>query len=335
MNVIRSQRLKRGKRLPIQRTYIMKNTRIIFILFSLLFIGINAQTSIQGGYIELTNEEYLELINVNQENELNGKYYVRELKDKKLIALHKIEYQKGKKQGEWLHFMIFRKRGTLDLSTIENYENDQRNGYYYNSDNGFTFTEEGLYEKGKKEGLWNVTKSGSKEKINYKNGKKHGSYWRQDASGVIVKGSYKKGEKLDDWTIEDLSGNAITEGNDDTSNVSITETDTTPKGLQTIEGTIQKPNGTIAPIAVVRVQLSDSSCAYAFTDFDGKFSIEIDNTKITPTSYIEIVLERFPKKTVLFSEFTNLQTISLDKGRNKISYDEYRSYYKSMKDCHL
>lgn len=312
----------------------MKNTRIIFALFSLLFTAINAQTAIQGGYIELTNEEYAELKDLNKENELNGKYYVREFKDKKLIALHKIEYQKGKKQGEWLHFMIFRKRGSLDLSTIENYENDQRNGYYYNSDNGFTFTEEGLYEKGEKEGLWNVTKSGSKEKINYKNGKKHGDYWRQDASGVIVKGSYKKGEKLDDWTIEDLSGNAIKE-EDATSVTATTETSTTPKGMQTIEGTIQKPDGTIAPIAVVKVQLSDNSCAYAFTDFDGKFSIEIDNTKITSTSYIEIVLERFPKKTVPFSEFTDLQTISLDKGRNKISYDEYRAYYKSMKDCHL
>ncbi|WP_378295265.1 hypothetical protein [Aquimarina rubra] len=310
----------------------MKNTLFTIILSLLFSIVMHAQSPIEGSYVELSQEEYDKLAQINQENELNGKYYIREFKDKKLVGIHKIEYRKGKKEGEWLHFLIFRKKGTLDLSTIENYEDDQRNGYYYNSDNGFTFTEEGNYEKGKKEGLWNVTKGGSKEKINYKNGKKHGDYWRQDESGVIVKGSYKKGEKLDDWTIEDLSGNPQTtiEGG-----TQITESPVTASKEQTIEGTVHKPDGTIVPIAVVKLQLSDTACAYAFTDYDGKFSIEIDTNKITSDSYFEIVIDKFPKKIVPFSDFSNQDTFVLEKGRKKVTYDEYRNYYESMKDCHL
>jgi len=313
----------------IQLTGIMKATGTLLIALLFSFI-IKAQTPIEGGYIQLSYDEYTELIEVNKENELHGKYYVREFNDdKKLIGIHKIEYIKGKKTGEWLHFLVFRKKGVIDLSTIENYENGLRNGYYYNSDNGFTFSEEGRYEKGKKEGLWYVTKGGSKEKINYKNGKKHGDYWRQDASGVIVKGAYKKGEKLDNWVIEDLSGN--TKSMDDNSESVIADGSNT--SVQTIEGIIHKPDGTIAPIAVVRLQLSDTSCAYAFSDFEGKFAIEIDKSHVTPDSYFEIVIEGFPKKVVSFSAFTNKSAITLEKGRKKISYDEYRSYYQSMKDC--
>ncbi|WP_299437579.1 hypothetical protein [uncultured Aquimarina sp.] len=310
----------------------MKNSHIIFIGLLLVTFITKGQTPIQGGYIELTKDEYTELIEVDQENELDGKYYVREFKDKKLIAIHKIQYRKGKKHGEWVHFLIFRKKGTLDLSTVENYEDNQRNGYYYNSDNGFTFTEEGYYEKGKKIGLWNVTKGTSKEKINYKNGKKHGDYWRQDASGVIVKGTYKKGQKLDNWTIEDLSGNTRTD-KEGTSAALISETSIKTTGVQTIEGVIQKPDGSIVPIAVVKLQLTDSSCAYAFSDYDGKFSMEINTDKITPNSYFEIVIEGFPKKTISFSAFSSQNTIVLEKGRKKISYNEYRNYYESMKDC--
>ncbi|WP_378176842.1 hypothetical protein [Aquimarina sp. SS2-1] len=309
----------------------MRNTRFLVILVLLFSAVMQGQSPIEGGYIQLSQEDYNDLSKTNQENELDGKYYVREFKDDKLVGIHKIEYRKGKKEGEWLHFLIFRKKGTLDLSTIENYENGQRNGYYYNSDNGFTFTEEGYYEKGEKEGLWNVTKSGSKEKINYKNGKKHGDYWRQDASGVIVKGAYKKGEKLDNWTIEDLAGNTKTasEGN----NPIATGTATTIPSKQTLEGTVQKPDGSIVPIAVVKLQLSETSCAYAFTDYDGKFSIEIDSNKISSDSYFEIVIDKFPKKIVPFSDFSNQDTFILEKGRKKVSYDEYRSYYESMKDC--
>ncbi|MDH7444356.1 hypothetical protein [Aquimarina sp. 2201CG14-23] len=313
----------------------MKNSHFIFIGLLLITFFTKGQTPIQGGYIELTYDEYTELIEINQENELDGKYYVRQFKDKKVIGIHKIEYRKGRKNGEWLHFSIFRKKGTLDLSTIENYEDDLRNGYYYNSDNGFTFSEEGYYEKGKKEGLWNVTKSGSNEKINYKNGKKHGDYWRQDASGVIVKGAYKKGEKLDNWTIEDLSGNTKNQGENTSISSQPTEASSATSGIQTVQGSVQKPDGTIAPIAVVRLQLTDTSCTYAFTDFDGNFDIEIDYDKITENSYFEIVIEGFPKKIMPFSDFSDQDAITLDNGRKKITYDEYRSYYESMKDCHL
>ncbi|WP_299245475.1 hypothetical protein [uncultured Aquimarina sp.] len=313
---------------------IKRHSPIILILSLLFSFVMKGQSPIEGGYIQLTNDEYNELIEINQENELNGKYYVREFKDKELIGIHKIEYRKGKKHGEWLHFLIFRKKGALDLSTIENYEDDQRNGYYYNSDNGFTFSEEGNYEKGQKQGLWYITKGGSKEKVNYKNGKKHGDYWRQDASGVIVKGAYKKGEKLDNWTIEDLSGNIKTQGEDTSTTLTSTTPDITTQ-IETIEGNIHKPDGSIVPIAVVKLQLSDTSCSYAFSDYDGKFSIEIDTNNITPNSYFEIVIEGFPKKTVPFSEFSNQDTIVLEKGRKKVSYDEYRNYYESMKDCHL
>ncbi len=309
----------------------LKNVHFIFLISLLFSLITKGQTPIQGGYIQLTQDEYKELIDLNQENELDGKYYVREFKDEKIIGIHKIEYRKGKKFGEWLHFQNFREKGTLDLSTVENYEDHQRHGYYYNSDNGFTFTEEGYYEKGEKEGLWYVTKEGSKEKINYKNGKKHGEYWRQDASGVIVRGAYKKGEKLDNWTIEDLSSNI--EKTEENSINPITEASIPTTGAQTIEGYIQKPDGTIAPIAVVRLQLSDNACAYAFSDFDGKFIIEIDTGKIASNSYFEIVIEGFPIKKLPFSEFSNQNTIVLDNGRKKVSYDEYRSYYESMKDC--
>ncbi|WP_299898987.1 hypothetical protein [uncultured Aquimarina sp.] len=310
----------------------MKKILILLILSGIFHSGMNAQTPVEGGYIELTKKEYDDLLNPEEENELHGKYYVREFKDKKLIGIHKIEYQKGKKHGEWVHFLIFRKKGTLDLSTIENYEDNVRNGYYYNSDNGFTFTEEGYYEKGLKEGLWNVSKGGSKEKINYKNGKKHGDYWRQDASGVIVKGEYKKGKKLDNWTIEDLAANTRTEEQPQVLSQA-PDTPTVSGGLQKIEGTIQKPDGSIVPIAVVKLQISDSSCAYAFTDYDGKFTIEINTSKISDNSYFEIVIDGFPKKVLPYSDFSNQNTITLEKGRKKITYEEYRSYYESMKDC--
>ncbi|MHA7058117.1 toxin-antitoxin system YwqK family antitoxin [Aquimarina sp. M1] len=304
----------------------MKNTLVIVLILLLICTTMQGQAPIEGSYIQLSQEEYNELKKINQENELDGKYYVREFQDKKLVGIHKIEYRKGEKQGEWLHFLIFRKKGTLDLSTIENYEDDQRNGYYYNSDNGFTFTEEGNYEKGKKEGVWNVSKGGSTEKIQYKNGKKHGDYWRQDASGVIVKGTYKKGEKLDNWTIEDLSGNTHT-------STQVAETSGITQKQQTIEGTIHKPDGSIVPIAVVRLQLMDTDCAYAFTDYDGKFSIEIDTNQVASNSYFEIVIEGFPKKIVPFSDFSNKGIIVLDNGRKKVTYDEYSEYYESMKDC--
>ncbi|AXT56061.1 hypothetical protein D1815_09965 [Aquimarina sp. AD1] len=310
----------------------MKKSHIVFTFVLLFSFIVKGQTPIEGGYIELSKEEYNELLEINKENELDGKYYVRELKDKKVIGIHKIEYKKGKKHGEWVHFLIFRKKGSLDLSTVENYEDNERNGYYYNSDNDFTFTEEGYYEKGEKVGLWNITKSGSKEKINYKNGKKHGDYWRQDASGVIVKGTYKKGKKLDNWTIEDLSGNTTTEVNPNITH-QISETSTSNVGIKAIEGTIKKPDGSVVPIAVVKLQLSDESCAYAFSDYDGKFKIEIDTNKITTNSYMEIVIDGFPKKTIPFSEFSNQNTIVLEKGRKKVSYEAYRAYYESMKNC--
>ncbi|SEL83620.1 Antitoxin component YwqK of the YwqJK toxin-antitoxin module [Aquimarina amphilecti] len=310
----------------------MKNSHIIFTLALLFSFMVKGQTPIQGGYIELSKNEYDELLEINKENELDGKYYVREFKDKKLIGIHKIQYKKGKKHGEWVHFLVFRKKGVLDLSMVENYDDNERNGYYYNSDNGFTFTEEGYYEKGEKVGLWNVTKSGSKEKINYKNGKKHGDYWRQDASGVIVKGAYKKGKKLDNWTIEDLSGNT-TEQIEANTTYQVSATPTNEASIQPIEGSIKKSDGSVVPIAVVRLQLSDNSCAYAFSDYDGKFNIEIDTNKISGSSYFEIVIEGFPKKKILYSEFSNQSTIVLDKGRKKVSYDEYRAYYESMKNC--
>ncbi|MBW1297613.1 hypothetical protein [Aquimarina litoralis] len=310
----------------------MKKT-LTFVLLAFLFcLNGKAQSPVEGGYIELTKKEYEDFLNPEEENELNGKYYVREFKDKKLIAIHKIEYLKGKKHGEWVHFLVFRKKGTLDLSTIENYEDNERNGYYYNSDNGFTFTEEGYYEKGLKVGLWNVSKGGSNEKINYKNGKKHGDYWRQDASGVIVKGAYKKGKKLDNWTIEDLAGNTKTV-QDPKIPTQIPNTLPVAGGLKTIKGDVKKPDGSVVPIAVIKLQISDTSCAYAFSDYDGKFNLEIDTSKITNGSYFEIVIEGFPKKVISYSDFSDQNTIVLENGRAKVSYEEYRSYYESMKDC--
>ena len=313
----------------------MRNKKIIFIALLLFTFVIKAQNYDQEGYEELTHKEYIELIEGNKENKLNGKYYVREFKDEKIVALHRIEFQKGKKQGEWLHFKIFRQKGTLDLSTIENYDDDERNGYYYNSDNGFTFTEKGIYEKGKKEGLWSFTKGDSNEKINYKNDEKHGEYWHQDGSGVIIKGSYKKGEKLDNWTIKDLDGNTSPLVKDAPPVKPDPKTPLDTDTLETITGTIQKPDGTIAPIAVVRLQLSDTSCAYAFTDFDGNFSMEINKKKITPSSFFEIVIEGFPKKIISFSRYSSQKTIVLDDGSTKITYDEYRAFYESMGSCSL
>ncbi len=317
----------------------MKNIQLLSSLLFLLSYSIHAQNPVEGGYIQLTAEEYNTIVEINKENELDGKYYVRQVKDNKIMAIRKIEYLKGKKHGEWLHFLTFKKKEILDLSIVENYEDDYKNGYYYSSDNGFTSTEEGYYKKDKKEGIWYVTKMGSKEKIFYKDGKKHGDYWRQDESGVIIKGAYKKDKKHGDWTIQDLSGvTTILQENEeatssaDTSNVTPSTDDSSISSLQ---GRVLKPTNAAAPIAVVRLQLTEFSCAYAFTDVEGKFSIEYDTTKITPDSYFEIVIEGFPRKTISFSEFSSNSTMILDKRGKKVAYEEYRSFYQSMKDCNL
>ena len=311
----------------------MKTIQIISVVLTLLLCQYTkAQVSFEGSYKQLTFKEYTALTESDSKNKLNGKYYVREFKDKKLIGIHKIEYKKGKKYGEWLHFSISTENETLDLSTVENYDYDLREGYYYNSEKDFTFIEEGNYERGIKEGIWNVTKLNSKEKINYKYGKKHGEYMREDASGNIIIGEYKKDTETGDWTIKDPSGNIKPYGQ------KVTE-DTTQNSIKseirTIQGTIHKPTGSIAPIAVVRLQLSDSSCSYAFSDFEGKFSMEIDMNKISPTSYFEIVIEGFPMKKLSFSSFSDKGIISLDNNGEKVSYQEYRNYYESMKDCNL
>ncbi|KAA1243904.1 hypothetical protein [Aquimarina sp. RZ0] len=316
----------------------MEYIRSLLMLPFLTISFLQAQGELsQAGYIELTSDEYEKISEINKENKLHGNYYIREFSDKKLINIRKISYKKGKKHGEWLHFLTFTKRG-IDLSTIENYEDDLRNGYYYNSDNGFTFTEEGSYKKGKKEGLWLITKGGSKEKILYKDGQKHGKYWRQDASGVIINGQYKKDKKHGNWTIQDLSGNTVQPKDNQNPDSSVKSDITqlhTINNVNLLKGIILKPDKTPVSIAVIRLVINEATCAYDYSDFNGKFSIKTDSTKVTEDSYFEIVIEGHPKKTVPFHGFSNNGSISLDKKGKKITYEEYRAYYESAKNCNL
>ncbi|WP_103867594.1 hypothetical protein [Aquimarina sp. I32.4] len=87
----------------------------------------------------------------------------------------------------------------LKLSFIANYKNDVLDGYYMNTDN-HTFSKEGYYEKGKKNGIWKENESSEFKIVSYKNGIKSGSFKSTDNDlNIEVSGQYKKGKKNGIW----------------------------------------------------------------------------------------------------------------------------------------
>lgn len=310
---------------------IIKNI-LLFLVPCLIFcFNLNAQDPAKDGYVRLMQEGYEKLVEENKESDLDGKYYIKYYNDGKLTKISRIEYDRGKRQGEWLHFQSF-SEGDLDLATIENYNNGEKEGYYYNGDSSTDFSEEGYYKNDEKTGSWSITKNGALEKIEYRNGKKHGEYWRRDKSGVIVKGGYKNGEKTDDWTIEDLSAIASEGVEENNENMEVEEK-TKTEDISTVKGKVLKPDNTSISLVAIKLTLNDSECIYAYTSFDGTFSMQVDKSKITENSQLEIVIDDYARKIISFQEFFQSNEIVLDKKGKLVTYEEYRSFYETIKSC--
>ncbi len=179
----------------------MANKITIFILFSLFSLFSKAQGDSNFGYQKISNEEYNRIVKEGKEYTLEGKYYIKHKPKNRLLGISKIEYKKGKKNGEWLFFFSY-VGDNIILSNVVNYKEGRKQGYFFETD-GHTFSTEGYYKNNKKDGLWKISKDGFLEEINYRRGLKSGIYYSYDMENFATRGQYKKGTKDGVWIIED------------------------------------------------------------------------------------------------------------------------------------
>ncbi|WP_234859057.1 hypothetical protein [Aquimarina aquimarini] len=159
---------------------------------------IKAQTEFVEGYVKLLDFEYYEIVNDSTKHLPDGKYYTIQYDNEgKILSLETISYKKGKKSGESLRFS--QGLGSFFLSQNIGFKNGLMDGYYMNTDN-HTFSKEGYYEKGKKNGIWKENESSEFKIVSYKNGIKSGSFKSTDNDlNIEVSGQYKKGKKNGIW----------------------------------------------------------------------------------------------------------------------------------------
>ncbi|WP_298417435.1 hypothetical protein [uncultured Kordia sp.] len=82
--------------------------------------------------------------------------------------------------------------------------------------------------------------------------------------------------------------------------------------------------------------IADStSCYITYSDFDGLAQLSFDQSKITSTSYLEIVFKGFSKKRIPVASLKKeqLQFIQLKKGDSIVSEEAYKMYYFQIRSC--
>ena len=150
---------------------------------------------------------------------LDGVYFLVDRTQRAILS-----FKKGKKHGQWVTFdrdLSFRvetfengKRQGLFISpTIHGgdfgyYDNDQKEGYWYEEDEGGNYNEEGNYHKGQRTGIWKCYSHGG-ERLwmgSYKRGLKNGvwvCYDMDNSERVIAKEIFRMGVLESSVTFED------------------------------------------------------------------------------------------------------------------------------------
>ena len=189
-----------------------KKWKILSIIF--LFYVTNSifgQSSYPEEFTKLIDFEYDEIKDDSIRNISDGRYYKTNYKNDKLISIETIGYKKRKKHGESLTFR--QGLGMMFISKVANYTNGVLDGYFLSTDR-HTFSKQGYYKKGKKEGIWKESNGTNFLEITYAKGVKCGSYKSKNQTlNLIISGEYKNGKKDGTWIIEDTSVKHITREN--------------------------------------------------------------------------------------------------------------------------
>ena len=160
----------------------MKKVIVISIISLFISLQIKAQT------VEITSMDEIDWENPSELLQ-NSSFYL--LNGKGNVALTGT-YRKGKKDGTFLYFY------GKGLYKEENYKRGVLSGFWLEFiPHG---SQKGFYRKGKKEGIWILTKDSQYEETEYKNDvlDGHYKYANYDADSVVI-GHYKKGKKTGIW----------------------------------------------------------------------------------------------------------------------------------------
>jgi len=183
------------------------NKYFLFLAFFLtVSYTIYAQDVFKESYTKLSQFKSDTISNRDFER---GNYYLIRGKGNDVKGIYIRSYKNGKKDGKWLEFSkIF---GGVNLKNVCTYKLGKKHGYFFYTDN-HTITEEGYFKKGKKHGLWKITKVLGGYSITskgfYKKGKRHGTWTIEEFlynGNIISKGAYKKDKKHGLWKIKDTS----------------------------------------------------------------------------------------------------------------------------------
>ncbi|GGX15604.1 hypothetical protein [Aquimarina muelleri] len=190
----------------------MGHQKIKNIILPFLFLSFAVgygQIEYPDSFIKLLDFEYDDIINNNVKNIPDGRYYKTKYSNENvLMEIEVTGYKNQKKHGESLTFL--KGLESMFIAKVVNYKNDVMNGYYFESDN-HTYSKEGYYKNGKKQGVWKIKEAGNVMEVTFKNNLKSGLFKSNDKTLNIKEfGKHKKDKKEGVWLIEDTSIGQVT-----------------------------------------------------------------------------------------------------------------------------
>ncbi len=179
---------------------------IVFLLTTIC--SVYGQSDYPEEFVKLIDFEYDEIKDDSIRNVSDGRYYKTNYEDGKLISIETIGYKDRKKHGESLTFR--QGLGIMFISKVVNFEKGVLHGYFSSTDR-HTFSKQGYYKKGKKEGVWKESNGTNFSEITYKKDAKCGFFKSNDSTlKTKISGHYKKDKKDGIWIIEDTETNEKT-----------------------------------------------------------------------------------------------------------------------------
>ncbi|GAA0723851.1 hypothetical protein GCM10009430_27730 [Aquimarina litoralis] len=104
-------------------------------------------------------------------------------------------------------------------------------------------------------------------------------------------------------------------------------------GNEFITGKVIHNDSTTTDLVAIKLTVNDSVCVNSYGNFDGDFSFNYDKSLINERTNFQFVFRDYAIKKISFVNFLNNKTIQLDKNGALVTYEEYRRFYESIRNC--